>query len=220
MSMTSTGIDPQQHDTKLAALYWVFAKLRHTESYQRDRIVRSAGVVALVAALIFPGSAAAAWPTWGNIEHGDCAFAAAANWEMLHGGTNATEESIIAEWHEQNGDSDEGTSADELEAFWAHHGIGGRKVVIHERSTERLRQVFSRNGPVIAEFAVVPGQRWAPANGPLPYPVDETGGIHWIVVRYIDKRGPVILTWGELAQLTWWQWNEDSMLLYTGRILG
>src|SRR5271166_137679 len=46
MSMTKTGIDPQQHDTKLAALYWDLAKARHTESYQRDRIVRAAGVVA------------------------------------------------------------------------------------------------------------------------------------------------------------------------------
>ena len=44
--MTNTGIDPQQHDTKLATLYWDLAKLRQTLSYQRDRIVRAAGIVA------------------------------------------------------------------------------------------------------------------------------------------------------------------------------
>lgn len=43
--MTATGIDPQQHDTKLAALYFDLERFRRTEAYQRDRIIRSAGVV-------------------------------------------------------------------------------------------------------------------------------------------------------------------------------
>lgn len=43
--MTATGIDPQQHDTKLATLYFDLERFRRTEAYQRDRIIRSAGVV-------------------------------------------------------------------------------------------------------------------------------------------------------------------------------
>jgi hypothetical protein len=42
----------------------------------------------------------------------------------------------------------------------------------------------------------------------------ELGGIHFAVVRYITRRGPIILTWGQLAPLTWWQWAKDGMLLY------
>lgn len=33
-------------------------------------------------ALAFPAGASA-WPTWGNVEKGDCAFAAVANWELV-----------------------------------------------------------------------------------------------------------------------------------------
>src|SRR5271167_1412587 len=36
MSMTTNEIDPQTHDTKLAALYFDLDKTRRTESYQRD----------------------------------------------------------------------------------------------------------------------------------------------------------------------------------------
>ena len=45
MSMTATGIDPQQHDTKLAKLYFDLARAQHTAGYQHERIIRSAGVV-------------------------------------------------------------------------------------------------------------------------------------------------------------------------------
>ncbi len=44
--MTATGIDPQAHDTKLAALYFELEKTRRTESHQRERIIHSAGEVA------------------------------------------------------------------------------------------------------------------------------------------------------------------------------
>lgn len=44
--MTKTGIDPQTHDTKLAALYWDLAKAQQQQLVQRQRIIRSAGIVA------------------------------------------------------------------------------------------------------------------------------------------------------------------------------
>lgn len=46
MSMTATGLDPQTHDTKLAALYFDLARAQQQEQVLRHRIIRIAGVVA------------------------------------------------------------------------------------------------------------------------------------------------------------------------------
>lgn len=162
---------------------------------------------------------AAAWPTWGNIETGDCAFAAAANWELLHGGTTATEQSILAEWRAVD-PNEEGISGDQLETIWRTRGIGGRRVRVHAIPASNPRRTLLRHGPTIVELAVMPSQKWHRLGGtPLPGDtaadvVDNPGGVHFAVVRYVTKRGPVLLTWGELAQLTWWQWREDALLLY------
>jgi hypothetical protein len=181
---------------------------------------KAAATLAVLLTLVL-APAAGAWPAWGNIEHGDCAFAAAANWELLHGGTSATEESILAE-SQAFEPNEEGMSGEDLERYWRVHGIGGRKESIRDASPDRLRVELRRHGPVIAEFAITPKQRWHRLGG-APTPgdtttdvVDNAGGVHYAVVRYITKRGPVILTWGELAQMTWWQWEEDSLLLYYG----
>lgn len=45
MAMTSTGIDPQAHDAKLAKLYYDLAAARHQEARHRSMIIHSAGVV-------------------------------------------------------------------------------------------------------------------------------------------------------------------------------
>jgi hypothetical protein len=43
--MTTTGIDPQTHDTKLAALYFDLARMQQQAKVLQNRIVHSAGVV-------------------------------------------------------------------------------------------------------------------------------------------------------------------------------
>lgn len=161
-------------------------------------------ISSIVLALVLPASATA-WPTWGNLENNDCAFAAAANWELLHGGTTATEESILAEWEPLN--LLDGISGEEFENYWWHHGIGGRKVNMRETTPDRLRTVMRHHGATVAMIAVTPGEKWGNVE-------DELGGIHFLVVRYITRRGPVVLTWGMLGQMTWRQWQEDSLIIY------
>lgn len=177
-------------------------------------------ITALLAAalLALTPAAAGAWPTWGNIDTNDCAFAAAANWELFHGGTNATEESILAEWRTLD-PREEGVRPNDFARFWRTHGIGGHKAVLHNVLVSSLARQLHRHGPVIAEFAVGPGQAWerlagTPTPGGTATHVVYGGGIHWLVVRSVNRRGPVILTWGQLAQMTWWQWRVDAQLLY------
>lgn len=182
--------------------------------------------IALAAALALPASASA-WPTWGSIENNDCAFAAAADWELLHGGTQATDASILAEYQALEPE-DEGIDGDQLESYWRHHGIGG--VRAHVRTTDRygkraLRTLLRRGQTPIVELAVEAGQQWRrlagiqAAGDTATHVVDGPGGVHFAVVRYINSRGPVLLTWGQLAQMTWWQWREDAMLLYLPHLL-
>lgn len=166
---------------------------------------RSALILAVLVSLAAPATASA-WPTWGNLTSGDCALAAAANWETLHGGTSATEASILAEYNTLSPE-DDGIDGDTLERHWRVHGIGGRRVNVHGVTPDNLRRIMRQQGPVIAELAVTPGQKWGDV-------LVELGGIHFAVVRYITRRGPVLLTWGQLAQMTWWQWREDALLLY------
>lgn len=169
---------------------------------------RSAVVtLAAAAVLLALPLKASAWPTWGNIDHPDCAFAAAANWELLHGGTAATEDGILREFYDAGGTNEEGVTGEQLERYWATHGIGGRKAVAFGVPKDELRHLFRRYGALIVELAATPGERWGAVT-------DEPGGIHFAVVRYITRRGPVLLTWGELGQMTWWQWREDALLVY------
>jgi hypothetical protein len=166
---------------------------------------RIATLTAVFASLALP-SVASAWPTWGNLDSSDCAFAAAANWEMLHGHT-PSEPQILAEYREAAGPEDEGISGDTLEHYWRVHGIGGLRVTMRNPEPEAIARVLHHHGPVIAELAVMPMQRWGSTE-------DTSGGIHFVVVTTVNRRGPVILTWGVLAQMTWWQWREDALLLY------
>lgn len=176
-------------------------------------------LIAALVALALPATASADWPTWGNIEHGDCAFAAAANWELLHGGTSATEESILAEYLTAD-PGEEGLSGEQLETIWRTKGIGGRRVSVHSLSRGALAPAFRRHGPLVVQLMVMPGQRWRRVGGAsepgdtTSSVVDSEGGIHFAVVRYVTRRGPVLLSWGELGQLTWWQWREDAVVLY------
>jgi hypothetical protein len=170
--------------------------------------------IAAIAAVILLGAApasAVAWPTWGNLETGDCTFAAAADWALLHGGTSATDESVRQEYLALD-PNEEGISAEGFANYWERHGIAGVRADTTEVPPERLSRELHRHGPVVVWMAVTPKQRWGAIQ-------DVEGGMHFAVVTRTDRRGPVILTWGELAQMTWWQWREDALGVYVPRRL-
>jgi hypothetical protein len=149
------------------------------------RRIVAASVLAL--ALAFP-AAANAWPTWGNLEKGDCAFAAVANWELVQTqwglARQPTEAEVIRDYDEAEPD-DEGFSVGQLFEYWSENPIGGVEATTYHRYPPNLlRWVIRHDGPAIVLF---PG--------------------HMAVVRYIGHRGPIVLSWGRLIPMTWAQWE-------------
>ena len=41
------------------------------------------------------------------------------------------------------------------------------------------------------------------------------GGYHWIDIDGYSPKGPVIITWGQILQMTWQQWNLDAQNLWS-----
>jgi hypothetical protein len=158
--------------------------------------------------LALPATASAThWPTWGNLNTNDCAFAAAANWELQHGVAGAlTEQEVLSEYHEVSG-PEGGVSGEQLESYWRFHGIGHVRATIRNADPGTIGRVLRHDGSVIVEMAVTPGQRWGSVT-------DINGGTHFVLVLNANRRGPTIVTWGKVAQMTWWQWREDALILY------
>jgi hypothetical protein len=142
---------------------------------------------ALAVALAFPASASA-WPTWGNEEKGDCTFAAVANWELVQTQwlfpRQPTEAEVIQDYEEAN-PNDQGFSVEELFEFWRENYIGGVEASTYSGYPPYdLWWVIHHYGPEIVLFQH-----------------------HMGVVRYIGHRGPVVLSWGRLINMTWAQWE-------------
>jgi hypothetical protein len=142
---------------------------------------------ALALALAFPAGASA-WPTWGNAEKNDCTFAAVANWELVQAqwalARQPTEAEVIQDYDEAN-PSDEGFSVDQLFEHWRENPIGGVEATTYRQYwPNSLRWVIRHYGPEIVLFQN-----------------------HMAVVRYIGHRGPVVLSWGRLINMSWAQWE-------------
>jgi hypothetical protein len=170
-------------------------------------------ILAVLASLALPATAAArVWPTWGNLTTGDCALAAAADWELQHGyAGNLTEQEILTEYQEVSGTAG-GVSGEQLESYWRSHGIGRVRATVRNADPGAIGRVLRHHGSVIVEMAITAGQRWGSTR-------DTRGGIHFALVLSTNRRGPRIVTWGEVAQMTWWQWREDALLLYVPTVL-
>jgi hypothetical protein len=167
--------------------------------------ISPATLAALLALALLPAPAQAI-QMWGDTEIGDCTFAAAANWEeaALHRAPSSEAE-LVRDFHQAGGRDELGATSAQLFHYWHRIGIGGVRVTAHRR-----------RGPApltIAGLNVHGGEEWAivnpgPEEGPT-WPVGAEGG-HMVLVLAIGRRGPIIVSWGTVLQMTWKQWHRSE----------
>ena len=64
------------------------------------------------------------------------------------------------------------------------------------------------NRDLIAQVQLTAGENFA------GYQMAKSG-YHWIVVDGYTPKGPIIITWGQILQMTWQQWNYDALNLWS-----
>jgi hypothetical protein len=91
---------------------------------------------------------------WRNDEIADCAFAAAADWEMAALHHTPNEGQLIRDFHTAGGSDGQGIEARRYEAWWDRHGIGGVRVHLRELHPTRreVERQLARGHPLIADM--------------------------------------------------------------------
>jgi hypothetical protein len=153
------------------------------------------------------GPVNATYQDYGNIpplDLGDCAFAAAANWEQIVLGLHPDPALIEAEFAAAGGTAANGLPLGALWSYWEHQGIDG--VVLSGLSLFRTGQTAVENGvrdygAMIVELRFVAGDHLA------EYAVRP--GRHLAVVDGFTPEGPLVVTWGRTLQVSWQQWNAE-----------
>ena len=162
-----------------------------------------------------PGPANLTFPTYGNIapiEIGDCTFAAVANWEEIVLGKNSDPLQIESEFSNAGGTQDVGLTNDQVFSYWQHHGIGGvylNAALQFFTDPVHLKNALDDSGikAVIASLNLSKGQTLA--GNTIPQ-----SAYHWVVVDGYTPQGPLIVTWGQTLQMTWQQWNLETVAMW------
>lgn len=139
----------------------------------------------------------------GNFSIGDCSMVTAADWVETVTGVTPPPASVIADYWtalaaDGDGHHDDGLSVPQLWAWWQAHPIGGVKL-----SSATSIPVGAVGVQLAAGHPLI-----AIADLPADFGFDTTGGgWHlWLVVGD-SNYGPMIVTWGTEAQLSWAQFN-------------
>jgi hypothetical protein len=178
--------------------------------------------LATVALLALPSAASAytvgeQWPTWGNTQFwdssiADCTFAAAANWETVALHHIPSEPEVIAEFHAAGGNDKEGIELETYKHWWAQRGIGGVRATLHELPGD---DVLAINGPRLPVSAVYKLKRVLNRRHALIW---ENSDHVALLVGY-NATGPLLVSYGELTQMTWQEWRSDTWGVYVVRPL-
>lgn len=162
---------------------------------------------AIAVALLLPASASA-WQTWGNERLNDCAYAAAANWELAALGHAPTEAQLEAEYLEAS-PADEGVTVDQFKWLWRHVGIGG------------VRATLRGTGPKDTLWHLDSGrqarQRLAPLLGRAHFLLAETltDGGHAVLLAGSSAQGVNVVQYGEETTVPWGEWAEEVVSVWT-----
>ena len=156
------------------------------------------------------------YSTFGNLAPellGDCTFAAVADWEEAYFGLTQSTSQIVAEFARATGKKKNQLTNDEVFAFWQRYGIGDTflKSANHismDPVTLKNNLDMPINRDLIAQVELTAGENFA------GYQM-ATSGYHWIVVDGYTPKGPVIITWGQILQMTWQQWNYDALNVWS-----
>jgi len=156
------------------------------------------------------------YPTFGNLAPellGDCTFAAVADWEEAYLGLTQSPAQIEAEFSDALGKTEKELSNEELFAYWKRSGIGDTFL---QQATSLSLDPFTVESALdtpitrdlIAQLQLTAGDNFA------GYQIAQSG-YHWVVVDGYTPKGPIIITWGQILQMTWQQWNYDAQNLWS-----
>jgi len=156
------------------------------------------------------------YPTFGNLAPqllGDCTFAAVADWEEAYLGLTQNTAQIESEFSDALGKSEKELSNDELFAYWERSGIGDTFL---QQATSLSLDPFTVENAIdtpitrdlIAQLQLNSGDNFA------GYQMAQSG-YHWVVVDGYTPKGPIIITWGQILQMTWQQWNYDALNMWS-----
>jgi len=144
---------------------------------------------------------------------GDCTFAAIADWEEALFGIARSSHQIIKEYKSAVGNSNSELTNDQVFSYWKRFGIGDTYLdaaIPHPLDPVTMKQLLdsSQTRELIAQIRLSAGDSFA------GYQIAD-GGYHWIDIDGYSPKGPVIITWGQILQMTWQQWNLDAQNLWS-----
>ncbi len=155
------------------------------------------------------GAAYESFENWGNTapeDFGDCTFAAAANWEQILFHWRAYPTILGYEFAQAGGSAATGLSQTALWRYWEKYGIASSYLTgLHSYNTtpENVRNGVRDYAAMIVEFRF--GEGWAFAQ------YNAAAGTHDAVVMGFTPAGPLVVSWGEILQLTWEQWDDEAI---------
>lgn len=162
-----------------------------------------------------PGPAIRSFPNFGNSAPegiGDCTFAAVANWELVTLGLKADPDLIKAQFNAAGGTYNLGLTTDQVFNYWKVFGIAGifaTQVITLPTDPTTLKRSIDDSGTraVIASLSLIKNQNFAGTSNP-------NASYHWVVVVGYTPQGPLVVTWGQTMQMTWQQWNLESVTMW------
>lgn len=153
------------------------------------------------------GAAYETYENWGNTapeSFGDCTFAAAADWEQILFHWRPYPTALGFEFAQAGGNAETGITQTALWNYWERYGIAGSYLTGLHSYTPNAANV--RNGvrdyaAMIVELRFYEGWYFG------QYRVGN--GQHDAVVMGFTPEGPLVVSWGQVLQMTWQQWGVE-----------
>jgi hypothetical protein len=167
---------------------------------------------------------------WGMMQNntvGDCTCAAAGHmiecWTAnVKSEIIPTDASIISAYatitgyDPQTGANDNGAAEIDVLNYWRQKGIGGRQikafVALEPKNDDQMREGIYLFGGVYVGVQLPNSAKnqsiWAvPPGGPVGTGAPGSWGGHAVPVVGYDARGLLVVTWGQITQMTWTFWE-------------
>lgn len=141
---------------------------------------------------------------------GDCSFAAVADLEQIKYSIEPDPTLLGVQFTEAGG-GESGLSQAKVWKFWeGEGGIEGYRLVKHHSyklESEDVRALVEQQQAVLVMLQFVKGDYLG---------TEETeAGYHDAVVDGFTPAGPLLVTWGKTVQMTWEQWDDEAVDMWT-----
>lgn len=152
------------------------------------------------------------YPSYGNVAPaniGDCAFAAAADWEQIVLGATPAPATVTAAFAAAGGRARGGLPLAALWSYWQSAGIAGVRLDARFRyptAPARLEHDVRADAAVLVEF------RFAGSETLAQYAMSP--GFHLAVVDGFTPTGPLVVSWGRTLQMRWSQWRTEAIAVW------